>query len=650
MGILEMEKTDDFPHNLNLFKEISAPVMTWSLQQSREIFGLEHWGEGYFDINERGHVVVHPNKNAGEGAVDLFEVARAVRQEGLSLPVLVRFTDMLRDRVCLLREAFDRARAEHGYHGAYTPVYPIKVNQQRGVVEGILHNGRYPVGLEAGSKSELLALLALSDAGTVICNGYKDRSYIRLALIGRSLGLNVFIVIEKLSELEAVLSESAALGIEPQLGVRIRLSSIGAGKWQNSGGEKSKFGLHAGEILRLVGKLRDTGALSWLKLMHFHMGSQVANIGDIKTALREAGRYYAELHQLGAAIAVADVGGGLGVDYEGTRSTSDCSINYSMDEYAHSIVRAFSEICAEYGLPEPDLITESGRAMSAHHAVLITHIIDVETVAEDAAPSADTEAKPLQDLAECLRRLPQESVLGLYHDAQFDLAEARAMYVQGKLNLKQLAEAERLNAALCHGVRRRLDIRLRAHREVLDELNERLADKVFCNFSLFQSMPDAWAIAQIFPVMPLQRLDEEPTRRGVIQDLTCDSDGRIDAYIDRQSIETTMPLHERRPGEPYLIGIFLVGAYQEILGDMHNLFGDTHSVNVELDGKGGYRFVDLMRGDGADELLRYVHIDPEELKRAYHKKLVEAALPQEKRKLFESELMAGLGGYTYLEE
>ena len=639
--------------------------MTWSLQQSREIFGLEHWGEGYFDINERGHVAVHPSKNPDQGAVDLFDLAREIRGEGLSLPVLVRFTDVLRDRVRLLREAFARAREEHGYGGGYTPVYPIKVNQQRGVVEGLIRDAGQGIGLEAGSKSELLAILALSKGGTVVCNGYKDRSYIRLALIGRSLGLDVYIVIEKLSELELVLAESAALGIEPRLGARIRLSSIGAGKWQNSGGEKSKFGLHAGEILKLVGKLREGGQLGWLKLMHFHMGSQVANIADIKTALREAGRYYVEFRQLGAAIEVADVGGGLGVDYEGTRSTSECSINYSMDEYAHSIVRAFAEICAEYDLPHPHLVTESGRAMSAHHAVLIANIIDVETVAEDAAPPAFTPsgadlaergaiqvraAQPLLDLAECLERLDSEAVLGIYHDGQFDLAEARAMFVQGKLNLAELAEAERLNAALCHGVRRRLDIRLRAHRDMLDELNERLADKVFCNFSLFQSMPDAWAIDQVFPVLPLQRLDEEPTRRAVIQDLTCDSDGQIDTYIDRQSLETTLPLHQRRPGEPYLIGIFLVGAYQEILGDMHNLFGDTHSVNVELDGRGGYRIVDIMRGDGADELLRYVHIDPEQLKRAYHKKLLEAELPRDRRKLFESELMAGLGGYTYLEE
>ena len=622
----------------------------WNTSLSRDIYAIEHWGEGYFDINPDGHVVVHPGRDAQQGSVDLVEVVQSVRQEGLSLPILVRFTDILHDRIARLTEAFSRAREDLGYQAHYTPVYPIKVNQQRAVVDGILQNGRYPVGLEAGSKSELLAILALSNAGTVICNGYKDRSYIRLALIGRSLGLNVFIVIEKLSELDVVIEESAALGVEPQIGVRVRLSSISAGKWQNSGGEKSKFGLHNGEILKLVNRLRESDSLHWLKLMHFHMGSQIADIGDVKTALREAGRYYAELHSLGAEIQVADVGGGLGVDYEGTRSTSECSINYSIDEYAHSIVRAFSEICAEYALSPPDLVTESGRAMSAHHAVLITHITDIESVPEETAPPINSEAKPLQDLADCLDRLSTESVLGVYHDAQFDLAEARAMFVQGKLTLPELAEAERMNAAVCHGVQRRLDIRLRAHRELLDELNERLADKVFCNFSLFQSMPDAWAIGQVFPVMPLQRLNEEPTRRGVIQDLTCDSDGRIDAYIDHQSLETTLRLHATQPGESYLIGIFLVGAYQEILGDMHNLFGDTHSVNVELDGQGGYRLVDPMHGDGADDMLRYVHINPEELERAYRKKLIEAQLPADRRKLFESELMAGLVGYTYLEE
>jgi arginine decarboxylase len=625
--------------------------MTWTLQHARETYAIEHWGGGYFDINSDGHVVVHPAGSAAGGCIDLVGIIATLHQEGLGLPVLLRFTDILGDRVRLLREAFDAARTDLAYPGYYTPVYPIKVNQQGSVVEGLLRQGRsHGIGLEAGSKSELLVVMALSEAGTLICNGYKDRAYIRLALMGLTLGHNIFIVIEKYSELELVLSESEALGIAPRLGVRVRLSSIGAGKWQNSGGDKSKFGLNAGDLLRLVQRLEALGHLDWLQLMHFHMGSQIANINDVKMALGEACRYYAELSRLGAPLGWADVGGGLGIDYEGSHSTSECSINYSLNEYAHSIVRAFAEMADAEGLVPPHLITESGRALSAHHAVLVTHVIDVEQVMDDATLPPCSTARPVQDLAELLAGLPDESVLGVYHDAQFDLTEARALYVRGQMNLTDLAEAERLNAALCHQIRRRLDVRLRSHREVLDELNERLADKVFCNFSLFQSMPDAWAIEQVFPVMPLQRLNEEPSRRAVVQDLTCDSDGRIDAYIDRQSIEATLPLHDTRAsGGEYLIGVFLVGAYQEILGDMHNLFGDTHSVNVELDGQGGYRLVAPHPGDGTDDLLRYVHIEAEDLERAYRKKLMEADLPPERRKQFASELMAGLRGYTYLE-
>ncbi|MFM8331444.1 MAG: biosynthetic arginine decarboxylase [Candidatus Methylumidiphilus sp.] len=622
----------------------------WDLQSARETYAIEHWGDGYFDINPAGHVVAYPVRDAALGAVDLYEVAAKVRSEGLSLPVLVRFTDILRNRAQRLRRAFAEAIAEMDYGGGYTPVYPIKVNQQRGVIDSLLDSGG-AIGLEAGSKSELLAILALSKTGgTIICNGYKDRAYIRLALIGQRLGLNVFIVVEKPAELDMVLAESAALGVQPQLGVRVRLSCISAGKWQNSGGEKSKFGLSASEVLRLVTGLEAAGGLPWLKLIHFHMGSQVANINDVKTALREAGRYYAELCRLGAPITHFDVGGGLGVDYEGTHSSSECSINYSIAEYAHSIVRAFSEVCSDYGLPHPHLVTESGRALSAHHAVLITNIINVESVAENIPVPTQSEAKPLQDLCALLRRVSSEPPLALYLDAKFDLSEARAMYVRGKLSLEELAEAERLDAALCQIVRKRLNVRLRAHREALDELNERLADKVFCNFSVFQSMPDAWAIDQIFPFMPLQRLNEEPTRRAVLQDLTCDSDGQINAYLDRQSIETTLPLHHVASGEGYLLGAFLVGAYQEILGDMHNLFGDTHSVNIELDGTGGWHLAQPMRGDGADDSLRYVHIEPQELERAYRKKLLDAGLDAAQRKLFESELIAGLSAYTYLEE
>ena len=623
---------------------------SWSLQDARETYAIEHWGDGYFDIDAAGCVVARPHGTKEGGEVRLADVAAAVRREGLSLPVLVRFTDILRDRVLRLRAAFESARADLGYQGAYTPVYPIKVNQQRKVIEGILGDGSQGVGLEAGSKTELLAILALANSGTLVCNGYKDRAYIRLALIGQRLGLQVYIVVEKMSELALIMDEAQALGIEPCLGVRVRLSSIGAGKWQNSGGDKSKFGLGANDILRLLDTLRAAGRLHWLKLMHFHIGSQVANINDVKAALREAARYYAELRALGAGLEVVDVGGGLGVDYEGTRSTHECSINYSIPEYAHAIVRAFGEICAECNLPHPAIVTESGRAMSAHHAVLVTNVIDIERALGEVPGETASEARVVQDLADLWRRLPDESAPGIWHDAQFDLLEARTEYIQGKIGLKDLAEAERFGSAIRHGVRERLDVRLRAHRELLDELNETLADKLFCNFSLFQSMPDAWGIGQIFPVMPLHRLDEAPSRRAVIQDLTCDSDGRNDAYIDRQSIETTLPVHPLRPGEPYLLGFFLVGAYQEILGDMHNLFGDTHSVNVELDDTGGWRLTQPLKGDGADDLLRYVHIDPEEIERAFHRKLADAAIPTEQRKRFESDLIAGLRAYTYLEE
>ncbi|MGY6217233.1 biosynthetic arginine decarboxylase [Methylolobus aquaticus] len=622
----------------------------WNIRRARETYAIEHWSDGYFDIDECGEVIVRPRRADEHRKLSLTDIAQTARQEGLSLPLLVRFTDILKDRVALLHDAFESARRDHDYTGTYTPVYPIKVNQEHSVIDALYRSGEAKVGLEAGSKSELLAILALAGSDTVICNGYKDRAYVRLALIGRRLGLNLFIVVEKLSELDLIISESKALGIEPQLGLRVRLHNVNAGKWQNSGGEKSKFGLNPGDILKLTERLAAAGGLSWLQLMHFHMGSQVANINEIKPALREATRFFSELCRLGAPIRYMDVGGGLGVDYDGTHSNSSCSINYTIQEYAQSIVRAVSEICAEHRLPEPHLITEAGRAMTAHHAVLITNIIDIESVSDEVPPPMDGAVTWTHDLESLLERSAVEQPLGIYHDVEFELQEARNMFLQGKSDLPHLARVERLSFAVFHRLRRRFDVRLRAHREALDELNERLADKVFCNFSVFQSMPDGWAIDQIFPVMPLQRLDEEPVRRAVIQDLTCDSDGRIGAYIDCQSIEKTMPIHGMRPGESYLIGIFMIGAYQEILGDMHNLFGDTHSVNVEVGADGHYRFVQPVHGDGVDDLLRYVHIDPEELERAYRKKLNEAQLTQAERKLYESELIAGLNGYSYLEE
>ncbi|MHB8455481.1 MAG: biosynthetic arginine decarboxylase [Acidiferrobacterales bacterium] len=635
----------------------------WTIQRARDTYNVAHWGNGYFDIDERGHVVAFPNPAArrpggargGPGsAIDLQELASELAARELALPVLVRFSGILHHRIDELCDAFNGACSADGYGGRYTAVYPFKVNQQRSVVGALLAHGGDRVGLEAGSKPELLAVLACSrPAGLVVCNGYKDREYIRLALIGRKLGLRVHIVVEKLSELDLVVSESRALGIAPLLGVRVRLSSLGAGKWQNTGGEKSKFGLSAAEILRAVERLREAGMLDALQMMHFHMGSQIANIQHVQSGMREAGRYYAELRRLGADIRCVNVGGGLGVDYEGTRSRSFCSMNYSIPEYAHNIVRALKEVCAEQKIPHPDIVTESGRAMTAHHAVLITNVVDVEPAPGQELPEAARADEPqvVQDLWRGLDSLAQRPTLEAYHDAAHFLAEAQSMFTHGVLDLAARARVEQLYFATCQRVRDRLQPGIRTHRETLDELNEKLADKYFCNFSLFQSIPDHWAIDQVFPILPLSRLDEEPVRRAVLQDITCDSDGRVDLYVDGEGVESSLPLHAPRAGEPYLLGIFMVGAYQEILGDMHNLFGDTDSVQVEPTADGGYRLIEARRGDTADSVLRYVHFDPEDLVAAYREKIDAAEwLDAAERSAFLAEIRAGLEGYTYLED
>ena len=604
----------------------------WSIEQSTDTYAINNWGDGYFSINAHGHVCVKPTSNK-EIELDLYEIAQSLKDKNLSLPVLVRFTDILKDRVTRLADAFEKACVSHNYRGQYTPVYPIKVNQQRQVIEGILSAEK--IGLEAGSKPELLAVMALSNKGLVICNGYKDRAYIRLALIGIKMGLNLFLVIEKPLELELIIEEAAKLNIKPQLGVRVRLSSISAGKWQNSGGEKSKFGLHAHETIQLIERLKQTDLLDSLKLLHFHMGSQIANIHDIKIALKEAGQFYVELHRLGAHIKIIDAGGGLGVDYDGSRSRRESSINYSLEEYAQNIVRSFAELCAEKKIPQPDIITESGRALTAHHAVLITNVTDVESVYTNN---------------EELLALPVvHNNVEHFHDAQYALSEARARFTQDKLSITELAKAENEYALLCQQIKSQLNPNTQSEAFILEELNEKLADKVFCNFSLFQSMPDIWGIDQIFPIMPIHRLDEQPTRRAVIQDLTCDSDGRIDQYIDGQNIENTMPLHSIDRDKPYFIGFFMVGAYQEILGDMHNLFGDTHSINIKLDDN-GYHFYDFQEGEHVSDLLDYVHISGEELKAAYRDKLAKSNLSDLERQDYEEELIAGLTSYTYLEK
>ena len=630
------------------------------IQQARDIYNLAHWGGGYFDIADNGHLHAFPARD-GHG-IDLHALGDEIRDAGLALPVLVRFGGILRDRVARLCGAFAEAMRAHDYGGGYTAVYPIKVNQQRSVVEELLgaaDGARIRVGLEAGSKPELMAVLALADRqrGRIVCNGYKDREYIRLALIGQLLGHHVTLVLEQPSELALILDEARALGVTPRLGVRVRLASIGRGNWQNTGGEKAKFGLSARQVLAAVEQLRKAGMLDALELLHCHMGSQLANIRDIQQGLRECARYYTELHRLGASIRSVDVGGGLGVDYEGTRSRSYCSMNYSLQEYANNVVHILWEACRAAGLPQPHIISESGRALTAHHAMLITEVTEVERAVDDAplAPPADGEAQILRDLWQGLQALDSpgaspRAVVEIYHDAVHGLAEAQAMYVHGVLDMAAKARAEALYSATCARIRGRLNPGVRAQREILDELNEKLADKYFCNFSLFQSMPDVWAIGQVFPIVPLQRLDEIPDRRGTLQDITCDSDGRIDQYVDGEGLETSLPLHAPRQGEPYRLGIFLLGAYQEILGDMHNLFGDTNAVDVHLDGDGRHRLAHVQHGDTVAAVLRHVHFEPERLLASYREQLAASRLREAQRARCLAELRAGLDGYTYLED
>lgn len=626
----------------------------WDIAQAREMYNMAYWGNGYFDISSEGHLLAYPDGDQGKPGVDLYKLASELKAAGLTLPVLVRFSDILRHRVATLCNAFALAMRDDGYQGHYTAVYPIKVNQQRRVVEEILGSGAERVGLEAGSKPELLAVLALSKPnGVVVCNGYKDREYIRLALIGQKLGHRVYIVVEKLSELDLIIEESRALQVRPLIGVRVRLASAASGKWQNSGGEKSKFGLSSTQILTLLQHLRDVDMLDCLQLQHFHLGSQIANIQDIKRGMGECARFYAELRRLGANIRVVDVGGGLSVDYEGTRSRAYCSMNYSVQEYANDVVHALREICAQEGLPHPDIISESGRAMTAHHAMLITNIIDIERAPGDlqVSPVPTDAPRILQDLWFGLQNLSSRSVLEAFHDANYLLGEAQGMFNHGMLTLEQRAWAEQIYFATCHRVRELLSGQSRAQRDLLDELNNRLVDKYFGNFSLFQSLPDSWAINQIFPILPLHRLNEQPERRVTLQDITCDSDGQVDEYVAFSGIEPSLPLHAIQPQQPYLIGIFMVGAYQEILGDMHNLFGDTDSVHVELTPDGGHRLVHPQQGDTVDSVLRYVHFDADTLLAAFGGKIdAHPELSDGQRQEFLREIGEGLRGYTYLED
>ncbi|UNK42445.1 arginine decarboxylase [Luteimonas sp. S4-F44] len=625
-------------------------MTAWSTDHARKTYSIPHWSEGYFDVDDAGRIVVSPRGAQGP-SIALPDAVDAARANGAQLPLLVRFPDILGDRLHRLQAAFAQAQAEWEYAGGYTAVYPIKVNQHRGVAGTLAGHHGEGFGLEAGSKPELMAVLALSrPGGLVVCNGYKDREYIRLALIGRKLGLETFIVVEKPSELALVMEEAAALGVKPGLGVRMRLASLGAGKWQNSGGDKAKFGLNPRQLLDLWKKLRDAGMGDCLQLLHFHMGSQISNVRDIANGMREAVRYFVELSRLGAQISHVDVGGGLGVDYEGTRSRSYNSVNYGVRQYAGSIVQPLAQACAEHGLPPPRIVTECGRAMTAHHAVLVANVSEVERAPEGRVPDVHSdEPAVVANLRELHGELAARPAVELFHEAQHHHAEGLALYALGQLDLVHRARIDDLFYAIAHAVRARLTFDEKSHRPLLDELNERLVDKYFVNFSVFESMPDVWAIDQVFPIVPIERLDELPERRGVIADLTCDSDGKIDTYVENEDLDTSLPLHALRPGEQYRLGFFMVGAYQEILGDIHNLFGDTDAVEVKIEGD-GITIAQQRRGDTTDVMLDYVGYRLDDLRARYTALVDDAALADEEAQRLKDALEAGLTGYTYLDD
>ena len=625
-------------------------MTAWSIDHARKTYSIPHWTEGYFDVDAQGRIVVHPHGAQAPGAA-LSEIVDAAQASGAKLPLLVRFPQILGDRLGKLQAAFAEAQREYDYAGGYTAVYPIKVNQHAAVAGTLASHAGEGFGLEAGSKPELMAVLALSrPGGLIVCNGYKDREYIRLALIGRKLGMQTFIVVEKPSELPLVMQEAKALGVKPGLGVRMRLASLGAGKWQNSGGDKAKFGLSPRQVLDLWKTLRDSDMGDCLGLLHFHMGSQISNVRDIANGMREATRYFVELSKLGATVTHVDVGGGLGVDYEGTRSRSYCSINYGIQQYASSIVQPLAEACEENKIAPPRVVTECGRAMTAHHAMLVTNVSEVERAPEGRVPPAHEDEVPtIRHLRETYAEIDTRPAVELFHEAQHHHSEGLSLYALGQLDLVARARLDDLFYAIAHAVRARLTYDEKSHRDLLDELNERLVDKYFVNFSLFESMPDVWAIDQVFPIVPIERLDERPDRRGVIADLTCDSDGKIDTYVVSEDLHSSLPLHGLRAGERYRIGFFMLGAYQEILGDIHNLFGDTDAIEVRV-GDDGFKVTQQRKGDTTDVMLDYVGYKLDDLRRIYRAKVGAVDLSKGEAARLNEALENGLTAYTYLSD
>jgi arginine decarboxylase len=619
------------------------------------LYGVSRWGSGYFSVSPRGTLQVHPNRDPSH-AIDLIEVIESLRAQNVDLPVLLRFDGILRDRIVELHDAFLRAIADHQYQGDYRSVYPVKVNPQRTVVERVLTYGRpFGLGLEAGSKPELLAVIAMTDSDVpVVCNGFKDPEFIEMVMLAQKIGRWVVPIVERYSELELILEQSARVGVRPKIGVRFKPASRGSGRWQQCGGYRSKFGLTATELLRALNTLQERGMADCLQLLHFHLGSQITSIRCVKEALIEAARVYAELVLQGAKITHLDVGGGLGVDYDGSRADSDSSMNYTLQEYANDVVYHVQTVCDEMGVPHPNLISESGRALSAHHSALVFDVLGVVGAGASIGISHedDDQHLPLRTLRETFAELHVGNLRESLHDAQQSLEMALNLFNGGYMRLEQRAAAERLFASICREIRR-LAAGVAEKSEELKKLDDVLSDIYTCNFSLFQSLPDSWAIDQFFPVMPIHKLDQLPTRRGILADITCDSDGKLDLFYDPCGTRGTLPLHEY-DGSPYYLATFLVGAYQEILGDLHNLFGDTNTAHVNLRPDGTFVLDEVTRGETVNEVLRYVRFDAQRLV-ARLEAAVNAAIEGGRIGAVEAEEFVtyyreALHGYTYLEE
>jgi arginine decarboxylase len=631
------------------------PLRRWTAADANDTYNIPRWGCGYFAVNDQGNLIVQP-RGEGKGAVDMKELIDELVARGIQLPILLRFSDILRARIELLCGAFNGAIREYGYSGQYRGVYPIKVNQNRTVVEEIIEYGRpFHYGLEAGSKPELLAIMAIhqDDEALIICNGYKDEEYIETALLASKMGKKVILVIEKPSELDHIHRVAERVRIKPQLGIRARLSSRGAGRWEQSGGDFSKFGLSAAEMVEAVHKLASWNETDTLKLMHFHLGSQISAIKSVKNALREAGRLFCECYKLGAkGLAYLDVGGGLGVDYDGSQTNFASSMNYTVQEYANDVVYAIKEICDADGVPHPNIVSESGRAVAAHHSVLVVNVLGVTEFNTHLPERLEQPAPPLvTNMWETYQGVSAKNLLESYHDAVEYKDQVLQLFNLGHLSLEHRVLCENLFWATCEKVL--MLVRNREHvPEELEGLEKALSDTYFCNFSMFQSVPDAWAVDQLFPICPIHRLNEEPTRRATLADITCDSDGKIDSFIDLRDVKHVLELHPKHEADYYL-GIFLVGAYQEILGDLHNLFGDTNTVHVQLSPEGDYDVKEVVAGDTVSEVLQFVDYSPSDLlgrmrnnvEQALRKKLMTI---EESRTLI-NRFRQGMIGYTYLD-